>query len=230
MNVSLKLRGAIACLCLLNQVVAAAPQLSIPPVVGSPGATVLVPIQLTTDVPLIAAQFDLIFDGTRFTSGSPTGGSALNGHVVASSTPTPGVRRVVVYSVSNALLQNGSLVTIPITVAADTVPSAATLVVTNAILALTNGTGATQIALSNGVLTISSASAPRLSTISRALDGTVQLQLVGTLGQTYILQSSPDLKQWTNVRTNVLSAIPWTYTESTAVTLRQRFYRAVSAP
>ncbi len=61
--------------------------------------------------------------------------------------------------------------------------------------------------------------------------GVFQLLLSGQPGQTYVIQMSPNLIDWTDVLTNV-AALNGTvkYTDTTASNAVQRFYRGVRVP
>jgi hypothetical protein len=63
-----------------------------------------------------------------------------------------------------------------------------------------------------------------------AQSGTVQFRIGvnGISGQTFVLQSSPDLLNWLPIATNTLTSSRWTYTNSLPV--NQQFYRAVLGP
>jgi len=63
-----------------------------------------------------------------------------------------------------------------------------------------------------------------------AQSGAIQFRIGvnGVPGQTFILQSSPDLLNWQSVITNTLTSNRWTYTNS--LPANQQFYRAVLNP
>ena len=50
----------------------------------------------------------------------------------------------------------------------------------------------------------------------------------GISGQTIVLQSSPDLRNWQSLTTNTLTSSRWTYTNN--LPAGQQFYRAVLNP
>jgi hypothetical protein len=53
-------------------------------------------------------------------------------------------------------------------------------------------------------------------------------RLIGTSGQSYILQASTNLSAWTPLQTN--SATFYDFTDTNAVNFPRRFYRAVLGP
>ena len=88
---------------------------------GFPGRTVEVPISLryrTNDVrDVVALQADVVFDATGVDDGTPSAGGIAERHVLASSNPANGTRRLLVYSPGNAVLTNGEVARVPFTVA-----------------------------------------------------------------------------------------------------------------
>src|SRR5947207_13850870 len=94
---------AIAVLsCFFAHLLRADVTLSVGNVRGAPGTTVAVPVQLVSDESVAAAQFDVVYDPTKLSVGPATGGNALVDHAVKSIEPTTGIRRIVIYSLSNA--------------------------------------------------------------------------------------------------------------------------------
>ena len=121
-----------------------------------PGGTAVLPVLFTRDTNVVAAQFDLLVGSTNISSGEAVGGSALADHVVTSGIPTPGRRRVVIYSPTNASLASGVLVSIPLTLASNTAYGSIPLTLTNVVLANYDGVVVTNITLISGSLTCTS--------------------------------------------------------------------------
>src|SRR6266511_2090007 len=94
--------------CPFAQLVRADTTVSIGSTTGAPGTVVSVPIQVVSDANVVAAQFELVYDPTKLGAVSASDSSALVDHSVKSSEPRAGVRRVVIYSLSNAAFQNGA--------------------------------------------------------------------------------------------------------------------------
>src|SRR5258705_353490 len=73
-------------------------RLSVGVVRGFPGRTVEVPVSLrydTNDVrDVVALQADVLFDATGVTAGEPVPGITTSNHVLASSAPFTGTRRL----------------------------------------------------------------------------------------------------------------------------------------
>jgi len=116
-------------------------------VAGSPGQTVRVPVLFSDATNIVAAQFDLAFDGDDLVSGSAVGGDALADHQVPSNEFMPGRRRVLVFSPANKALRAGTLVEIPLTIASNTPPGEVQLGLTNVVLASDEGAAVTPVTL-----------------------------------------------------------------------------------
>ena len=61
--------------------------------------------------------------------------------------------------------------------------------------------------------------------IVRGPVGQVQLQVVGKLGQSFLLQTSSDFKSWTNFATDQLSGSTFELTDPAPSNMPRRFYR-----
>jgi hypothetical protein len=55
------------------------------------------------------------------------------------------------------------------------------------------------------------------------------LQITGTVGRTYQVQTSPDMRTWTTTATLLLNASPWLWIDQNAVS-GNKYYRAVMMP
>jgi hypothetical protein len=60
-----------------------------------------------------------------------------------------------------------------------------------------------------------------------AADGTFSMQVIGTSGQTYQVQASPDLKTWTSIGPVTGASTPQPFSDSAAKGLPHRFYRVM---
>src|SRR5260221_370033 len=68
----------------------------------------------------------------------------------------------------------------------------------------------------------------RLTNPARLANRQFQFRVVGTSGQSYILQGSTNLNAWTALQTN--STMFYDFTDTAASKLVRRFYRAVLGP
>jgi hypothetical protein len=180
---------------------------------------------------VVAVQFDLAFDPTaHLIITEIAGGTALRGHVVDSQPVAPGVRRVLIYSKSNAALAEGVLANIQIAITTNAVEGVRRLALTNAILAQANARRATQLNLADGSLTVLSAMRARFQAIKRFADGHIELKLAGPEGKSYVIEGSTNLVSWVPISTNIISGGQVTVADQTAPDFPRRFYRAAQAP
>ena len=221
---------SLALLILACGSVTAAPGISVGSTAAAPGGSGSVPVILSGNTTGVALQFDLVFDSTVVVAASVNASYASANHILASGQPTNGVLRVILYSLSNAQLNNGALINFQLSTAAAAAEGLVNLVVTNVVMADANASSVQPITAQPGILTISAGAGSQLTLLVRMSSGQVQLQLKGPAGKLYILQGSRDLLQWTNLSTNVLAGGQINLTDITATNLSQRFYRANYAP
>jgi hypothetical protein len=207
----------------------AAPSLSVRSVALAPGAKVLVAIDYTSDTNAPTLQFDLLYSTTYLASGDPMRGNALSDHSVASAEPSPGVRRVVIFSGSNHPITNGVLVYVPFTLAANAPDHDEPLRLSNVVVANPQA----DLVPSNttdGILAL--AVPPRFSSIYRTKDGIIHLQLAGSPGRRYSVESTRTVgqSQWLPLYTNVASDGVLLFDDVGAAGLTSRFYRALVVP
>lgn len=70
----------------------------------------------------------------------------------------------------------------------------------------------------------------KLQALNKTSNGQVQVNVTGTVGQIFQIQSSTNLLNWTTVSTNTLTSTNYSYTETSSATVGSRFYRAVVLP
>ena len=125
-----------------------------------------IPITLSGASGVVAAQFDLVYPTTNLTSSSAVGGGALAGHAVVSTEASLGKRRVVIYSITNAVLSDDILAHVPLSVSPNTPGSVIPLTLTNVILASASGARVSPVTILGGNLTIPTNDPPTLDPIS----------------------------------------------------------------
>jgi hypothetical protein len=208
-------------------VASAAPVLSVNPAAGIPGTTVQVAVGDTTDTNTPSLQFDLLYATNYLATGTPAGGNALSDHQVASSEPAPGVRRVLIFSFSNAALTNGVLAYVPFMIATNAPDHDQPLTLSNVVVSSAQANQVTAYS-SNGVLVV--AIPPRITSLVRT-NGAVLLQLSGTSARAYRLdaQTNPAAPQWTALATNTASNGTAEFEDTAAAGFGFRFYRAALA-
>jgi len=204
----------------------AATLLSVGSTAGAPGSTVQVAVSYTTDTNAPSLQFDLVYDTNLFATGTPVGGSALADQMVYTSEPAPGVRRVLMFSYSNSPLTNGVLAYVPFTITNTAPDHDQTLVISN--IVVSNPLGS-QIPAggSNGVLSITVP--PRFTSIYATNNGAIHLQLSGTTGRSYVIETETNLfpAQWMPLATNAAVNGLVELDDPFAAGSPSRFYRAV---
>ncbi len=121
---------------------------------AAPADTVSIPVTLTNDGSAVATLFDVTFDDTQLTAGTPSGAAALNGHGVAYNETLPGTLRIIVSPPqNNAVLGSNVLVSIPFTVAANAPSGGVALTLTHVEVSDATAADVTYTAI-NGAITV----------------------------------------------------------------------------
>jgi hypothetical protein len=191
--------------------------LSVGNVPAYPGGSLLVPIGWNRASNVVAAQFDLAFDPSRVTGGAALSHLPGSGQIVLSRELSPGVRRVLVFSLQNSVITNRSPVQLPFTVSPSEYISSGPLTPQNAIMARKDGTAVTPVALRSGTIFV--------RPVNFLPDGHVQFFLPSTPDQRYIIQATTNLVNWVNISTNVASGTFLDLIDVDAVSNPYRFYR-----
>ena len=197
----------------------ASPQISVGSPSGAPGSTVMIAVNFTTDIYVPAVSFDLTFSTNDLSSGTPLLGDALSDHIVFSSQPLAGVRRVQIFSFSDAPLTNGVLVFLPFTIATSSLDH-------DEALSITNISNPVVASTAGGLLAISPR--PGFSSIARMNDGAIHLQLSGSGNRSYVIEATTNLSshQWTSLETNSPVNGMLVFEDTAAGGFPIRFYRA----
>lgn len=210
-------------------IVSADPTFSAGSTAGVPGSTVRVAINYTTDTNAPSLQFDLVYATNYLSSGEPVAGNALSDHLIGSNELSPGLRRVLIFSFSNAPITNGVLVFMPFTIATNAPDHDEPLVLTNVVVSSPNAQ-VVPASATNGTLAI--AIPPQFSSIAPTNGGVIRLQLAGTVGRSYSIQATTNLPspQWTTLQTGVATNGVLEFNDVSAGIFARRFYRALVAP
>lgn len=127
-------------------------------IVGSgtaqPAAAVSIPIALQSQGNVVSLQADVRFDANVFTFGALTADAAATNHTVASSEPTPGVRRLLLYSLNNAALGDGALAHLQFLVRSNAPEGTFTLSLSNVILVDALALPVLPLTLTDGAITV----------------------------------------------------------------------------
>jgi hypothetical protein len=196
---------------------------------GAPGSTVLLPLIIrggATNV--IAAQLDVRYASTNLSAQAAVLDDAVSNLTVASSAVRPGVQRLIVYSRSGSPLPDPARFHIPVAVSDGAVSAAIPVSLEHVILADGAARAVPTGPLTAGMISVSTAGGAHFQSVVLSSDGILHLQLVGSAGNSYVLQTSPDLRAWLPVSTNAAAGGVVILTDR--VKSRQLFYRAVLVP
>jgi len=207
----------------------ASPSLSVGFSVGTPGTTVQVAVNYTTDTNAATLNFDLVYDTNYLASGTPVRGNALSDHLVASSEPWPGVRRVLIFSAANSRITNGVLVHVPFTIVGNAPDHDEVMAFSDVVVANLQAE-AVPVKTTNGVLAV--AALPRFVSISPTTGGAIHLELIGPPGRRFLIEGTRTVGQpsWTPLHTNVATGGLLKFDDLGAAVLPSRFYRAQVLP
>jgi hypothetical protein len=203
---------------------ASAVSLRVGTVRGFPGVTVEVPVSLrygTNEArDVVALQADVLFDASGVSDAAPTSGPLLSQHLLASSQPAVGTRRLLVYSLANATLTNGVVANIPFTVGPGEDRNFP-LTLANVILVRADASQvfATNV---NGYLAVSQVF---IAPDGRA-DGFLNVSS-NDVEQCYVIQATTNFVNWVNVQTNSATGNLLEFADPTAGGHPYRFYRAL---
>lgn len=194
--------------------------LSVGNVPGYPGAMVSVPVSLRQPGGgAVAAQFDVAFNAGKISGGEPVGTLRLTNHTVKSREIAPGVRRTLVYSLSNTSVAgtNGPIVQLPFTVSPQETISSGPLTPSNVIVAQADGTAVAPVSLSVGRIFV--------QPVNLLPDGQAQFFLPSIEGRRYVIQASSNLVEWVPLSTNLATSSFMSLEDINAAHYPHRFYR-----
>ena len=202
------------------------PSVSAGATAGAPGATDPVPVSILVDTNVIAFQFDLLYAPNDLAPGTPVGGDALADQQLASGVVAPGLFRVLGYTLSNSPLTNGVLAYVPFAIDANAPDHDEILTLSNVVLVSAELSEVPATVNSNAILSITVP--PHFSAIFPTNAGAMHLELAGTAGRVYLIQTATKLvsPQWQPLTTkpNVTGVLD--YDDLFAGGLTMRFYRA----
>lgn len=195
---------------------------------AGPGESAPISVQFGGDGTAVALQFDVVFDANRLAAGFAAGTALTPRHVVTSSSPSPGIARVLVYSLSNQTLGNGVIANLPMKVLNPAVVGTASLTISNVIVATAAAGRVLPVTPVAGSVLIRDSAGSRLQAPVIAANRQATIRVTGVEGKSYTLQGSTDLRAWEAVGTAVATGGVVSFTD--AATRSFRFYRAVEAP
>jgi hypothetical protein len=204
----------------------ASPTLTIGQGTGDQNTSGLVPVSFSDEDPIVAMQFDVQFDDTLLEVRPVLLQTLSTNQIVISGQPANGVQRVVIYSLNNAPLPNGVLLNLQFRAGFFAQNGTAALTPANVILANAAAQRLGPVTLNSGSFLISSVAVAEFVSAS-IQNGSVELQLMGKVGDTFVLQTSADLIGWSSISTNnIPSGGVLKFIDSGVAPNRARFYRA----
>jgi len=193
---------------------------------GAPGSTVSLPFVIQADSNIVALQFDVQFDPARFASQAAVAGSDATNHLADSEPQPAGTRRVILYSTTNAPLNDGIVVAAPFTIALDAPDGFYPVSLTNVIFS--NGSGE-RVRLSHGVtgyLVVGTNSPPAWLHFPEFTGGRARFILTGLPEADYRIEASTNLTDWTSLSTNLAHGGAVFFSDLEAGIFPCRSYRA----
>ena len=191
---------------------------------GFPGRSVDVPLTVryaTNDVrDVVALQADVVFDPTGVLDQSPVPGEIASNHVVASSSPFTGTRRLLVYSQAGSVLTNGDVASIPFSVGPNEYRNFA-LRLTNVVMVRADASQVFGGSI-NGAIAVNQVYVGP----NGSADGFLNVASNG-VEQCYIIQATTDFQTWSNVQTNSTENALLQFVDADAGGFPKRFYRAI---
>jgi len=189
---------------------------------GYPGAQANVPVTLNRVTNVTAAQFDVSFDPPRVSSQDPSLAPALAGRIIKSREVSPGVRRLLIYSLANTattFTNNRVIAHLPFTVAPGERDSSGPIAPSNVILADRDGNAIPGVVAISGQIFI--------RPVNRLPDGTVQFFLPSEADERYLIQASTNLINWVSITNLMAPANFMDLIDLDAARHPRRFYRWV---
>lgn len=199
-----------------------AASLSLGTVPGYPGTTVSVPVHLARATNVTATQFDVVFSAGKvsLTDAQLTG--LFSNHVVRSREISPGVRRVLAYSLAGTsvtLTNSRVAASLPFTVAPNEFVGSGPLVPTNVVLARADATQVQPVTLTPGAIFV--------RVVNPLPDGQVQFFLSSEPDTRYLIQATTNFIHWVNVTNTTATGSFMDLVDADAARYPYRFYRWV---
>jgi hypothetical protein len=192
---------------------------------GYPGLTVALPVSLKNITNVVAAQFDVAYNSAKIGAGLVLPGPAASNHIVKAREISPGVYRVITYSLLNAkipITNRGDVVKIPFAVNLNERNTSGPITPGSILLARRDGTAVTPV--------IANAGAIFMNQVNRGENGEVQFFMPATPDDRYVIQASTNLVNWVNISTNLATDYFMDINDPDAVHYPIRFYRSGLLP
>jgi hypothetical protein len=200
-------------------------QLQVVPATSPAGSTAAIPLSLNSDSAVTAFQVDLLLSSPAVTLLAATPAGNLTTHAADVALIAPGVYRVITYSVFNAPIPNGTVLTLAAAISPLASNGPVSITLTNALVSTPSALALANVTLSPGTLTIGAAAANiHLSNLAIA-GGQFQFQVSGVTGSSFVVESSTDLKTWTTLTTQPVSGPVNPVSTPAPLTNKRQFFR-----
>lgn len=188
-----------------------------------PGTVASVPVNLRpTAGGAVALQFDVGFNNGTVSAQDAVRGDRLTNHIVKSRQIAPGVERVLIYSLNNAVLA-GSNVTVaglPFAVDANEHVSSGPLTPSRVVLGKADATAVSPVSANSGTIFVRA--------VNLLPDGQAQFFMASQPDQTYVIQATTNFVRWVDILTNTATGTFMDLLDPDALFYPQRFYRSAT--
>lgn len=188
-----------------------------------PGTVVSVPVTCVGSSGAVGAQFDITFNPSAVSWAGLAPGAGLGGHVVDQEPLGDGLRRVLVYSLTNALIAPGAVVWVSFAVPTNAPDGVVPLALSGSIMAQVSGKRVQPLEETDGAVTVWSGGS--FLALTRESGDQMRILFQGIEGRRYVFEASTNLVQWVVLETNTVTGGTTSYLESDMSLYPHRFYR-----
>jgi hypothetical protein len=192
---------------------------------GYPGLTVSLPVSLKNITNVVAAQFDVAYNPAKIGAGTVLPGAAASNHIVKAREISPGLYRIITYSLLNAkipITNRGDVAKIPFAVSLNERNTSGPVTPGSILLARRDGTAVSPVTSSPGSIF--------MTPVNRGQNGEVQFFMPATPDNRFVIQATTNFVDWVNISTNVATDYFMDLSDPNAAHYPFRFYRSELIP
>ena len=206
----------------LAGVTAVAAELRVGEATAPPGTVVSVPVVCSGAAGAVGAQFDVSYNPSAVSWAGVAPGAGLSGHIVDQEPFGGGLRRVLVYSPTNAPMMPGALVWVSFAVPTNAPDGDVPVSLSGSIVAQVGGQRVQPLAEADGAITVWSGG----SFLALTQEGTgLRVWFQGIEARQYVFEASTNLTDWVALGTNTVEGGVTSYLEADKSHYQRRFYR-----